>query len=156
MGMFGDLMGKIFRAGANAEAPKDVAKGGGVPESRVQAAQRQGVPVAVAVPGAPGAPGTRPAGMSTNAATSNVDVAAILDKMASSNKEKLDWKKSIVDLMKLVGMDSSLSARKELAKDLNYTGDMNDSAKMNMWLHKEVMRKLAENGGRVPADLLSR
>ena len=154
MGMFGDLMGKIFRAGANAEAPKDIARGGGVPESRVQAAQRQGVPVAIAVPGAPGAPGTRPAGMSADA-TSNVDVAAILDRMASANKEKLDWKRSIVDLMKLVGMDSSITARKELAKDLNYTGDTNDSAKMNMWLHKEVMRKLAENGGRVPPDLLS-
>jgi hypothetical protein len=75
--------------------------------------------------------------------------------MAASNKEKLDWKHSIVDLMKLVGMDSSLSARKELADDLHYTGDKNDSAKMNMWLHKEVMRKLAENGGKVPADLLS-
>jgi hypothetical protein len=57
--------------------------------------------------------------------------------------------------MKLVGMDSSLSERKELAADLHYTGDTNDSAKMNVWLHKEVMKKLAENGGKVPADLLS-
>jgi hypothetical protein len=149
MGMFGDLMGKIFRAGANAEAPKDAARGGAVPESRVQAAARQGVPVAVAVPGAPGAPG------SSSTVQGSVDVASILDRMAASNKEKLDWKRSIVDLMKLVGMDSSLSARKALAADLKYTGDTNDSAKMNMWLHKEVMRKLAENGGKVPADLLS-
>ena len=147
MGMFSDLMGKIFRAGARAEAPPDAARGG-KPESRVQAAARQGVPVAQAVPGAP-APAGRPAAMA------GVDVAATLDKLAAASKEKLDWKHSIVDLMKLVGMDSSLSARKELAKDLNYTGDMSDSAKMNMWLHKQVMQKLAENGGKVPADLLS-
>jgi Domain of unknown function (DUF3597) len=68
--------------------------------------------------------------------------------------EHLDWKKSIVDLMKLVGMDSSLSARKELAKDLGYAGDMNDSASMNIWLHSAVMKKLADNGGKVPAELL--
>ena len=74
--------------------------------------------------------------------------------MAAKNSEKLDWKKSIVDLMKLVGMDSSLSERKELAKELGYTGDMNDSAKMNVWLHKQVLHKLAENGGKVPQNLL--
>jgi len=142
MGMFSDLMGKIFRGGSD-NAGLEGAKFGEKPESRVQAANRQGVPVGQAVPGtAPGA-----------GATSQVDVAAILDKMASSNKEKLDWKHSIVDLMKLVGMDSSVTARKELASDLKYTGDTSDSAKMNMWLHKEVMRKLAANGGKVPADL---
>lgn len=84
-----------------------------------------------------------------------MDVAAILNGLAAKNPEKLDWKHSIVDLLKLLGLDSSLAERKELAADLNYTGDTNDSATMNMWLHKEVMRKLAENGGRVPADLLS-
>ena len=144
MGLFGTLMQKIFRAGAVAEAPPDALKPGMSGESRVEAARRQGVPVAAAVPGA-----AAPAG----APAAKVDVAAVLEKMAASNKEKLDWKHSIVDLMKLVGMDSSLSARKELADDLKYTGDKNDSAKMNMWLHKEVMRKLAENGGKVPADL---
>lgn len=82
-----------------------------------------------------------------------VDIEATLDKMAADNPQKLDWRHSIVDLMKLVGMDSSLSARKELADDLKYSGDKSDSATMNMWLHKEVMRKLAENGGKVPADL---
>jgi hypothetical protein len=82
-----------------------------------------------------------------------VDVEAVLVKLASQNKEKLDWQKSIVDLMKLLDLDSSLSARKELAKELNYTGDMNDSAKMNIWLHKQVMIKLAENGGKVPDSL---
>ena len=82
-----------------------------------------------------------------------VDVEARLDKLAADSKQELDWRHSIVDLMKLVGMDSSLSARKELADDLNYQGDKSDSATMNMWLHKEVMRKLAENGGKVPANL---
>jgi hypothetical protein len=89
------------------------------------------------------------------AAQGPVDIEAILNRMAANHPEKLDWKHSIVDLMKLVGMDSSLAERKELAADLKYTGDTNDSATMNMWLHKEVMRKLAENGGRVPADLLN-
>jgi len=84
---------------------------------------------------------------------SEVDVEAILTKLASQNAEKLDWRKSIVDLMKLLKLDSSLSARKELAKELHYTGDTNDSATMNIWLHKQVMLKLAENGGKVPDDL---
>ena len=83
----------------------------------------------------------------------NVDVEAVLTNLAGQNKEKLDWRSSIVDLMKLLDLDSSLSARKELAKELNYTGDMNDSAKMNVWLHKQVMIKLAENGGKVPDSL---
>lgn len=86
---------------------------------------------------------------------SQVDVEAVLTKLASENKEKLDWRKSIVDLMKLLKLDSSFSARKELAKELGYTGDTNDSASMNIWLHKQVMQKLAANGGTVPADLKS-
>ena len=84
---------------------------------------------------------------------SQVDVAAVLTALAAKNKEKLDWRKSIVDLMKLLGLDSSLSARKELAQELHYTGDMSDSASMNIWLHKQVMQKLADNGGKVPDDL---
>src|SRR6266576_1249899 len=83
-----------------------------------------------------------------------VDVTAILNDLAKKNPEKLDWKRSIVDLMKLVGMDSSFAARKQLAEELHYTGDPNDSASMNIWLHKEVLRKLAENGGKVPQELL--
>jgi hypothetical protein len=83
-----------------------------------------------------------------------VDVAAVLTKLAEQNKEKLDWRKSIVDLMKLLNLDSSLGARKQLAQELHYTGDLSDSASMNVWLHKQVMQKLAENGGKVPADLL--
>jgi hypothetical protein len=85
-----------------------------------------------------------------------VDVTAILDKLTAANTQKLDWRHSIVDLMKLVGMDSSLGARRELAADLKYSGDTGDTATMNIWLHKEVMKKLAENGGKVPQELLSR
>lgn len=149
MGLFGNLMNKIFHAASNAEAPPDAYKPGQSHESRVEAANRQGVPVAQA---APGAPATANAGAAP--ARQQVDVEAVLDKMAASHGEKLDWRHSIVDLMKLVGMESSLAERKELAADLKYTGDTNDSAKMNIWLHSEVMRKLAENGGKVPADLL--
>lgn len=145
MGFFGNLMNKIFHGAAEAEAPHDALQPGQSNESRVQAANRQGVPVGQAVPGA---------GLGTATATA-IDVGAHLDRLAASHGEKLDWKHSIVDLLKLVGMDSSLAARKELAEDLNYTGDKGDSATMNMWLHKEVMRKLAENGGKVPANLLS-
>ena len=82
-----------------------------------------------------------------------VDVAAILSKLAASNKESLDWQKSIIDLMKLLNLDLSLAARKELADELHYSGDKNDSATMNIWLHKQVMQKLAENGGNVPDEL---
>ena len=73
--------------------------------------------------------------------------------MASKNPQKLDWRHSIVDLMKLLGLDSGFQARKELAQELGYTGDTGDSAAMNMWLHKQVMQKLAENGGKVPDEL---
>ena len=83
-----------------------------------------------------------------------MDVAAILDGLAAKNSEKLDWKRSIVDLMKLVGMDSSFGARKQLANELHYTGDPNDSAAMNVWLHKQVLIKLSQNGGKVPQELL--
>ena len=84
----------------------------------------------------------------------NVDVQQVLDKMSKDSTERLNWKTSIVDLLKLVKIDSSLSSRKELASELQYSGDKNDSAAMNMWLHKEVMKKLSENGGKVPAELL--
>jgi len=94
------------------------------------------------------APGSAPAG-----SINDVDVAGILTNLASEKKEKLDWRTSIVDLMKLLDLDSSVSARKELAQELQYSGDMNDSASMNVWLHKQVMRKLAENGGKVPEEL---
>jgi hypothetical protein len=79
-----------------------------------------------------------------------VDVDQILQGLERQSSQKLDWQHSIVDLMKLVGMDSSLSARKQLARELNYSGDTNDSATMNIWLHQQVMRKLEENGGKIP------
>jgi hypothetical protein len=122
-------MGKIFHHAAVAERPYDAATPG-----QIAAATGSATAAATATP---------------------VDVEAVLDKLAAGNKEKLDWKHSIVDMMKLVGMDSSLAARKELAADLHYSGDTNDSAAMNIWLHKEVMKKLAENGGHVPASLLA-
>lgn len=144
MGLFNSLMSKIFGHATPAAT-------GGTPAA----------PTTTGQPGAaPTAPGTAPAAGAAGTATVAappppvVDVAAVLNGLAVKNPEKLDWKRSIVDLMKLVGMDSSLSARKELARDLHYTGDMNDSASMNVWLHKEVLRKLSENGGKVPQDLL--
>jgi Domain of unknown function (DUF3597) len=82
-----------------------------------------------------------------------VDVAAIVDKAVAAHKEKLEWRTSIVDLMKALDIDSSLAARKELAKELGYTGDTNDSASMNVWLHKQVMAKRAANGGKLPPEI---
>ena len=82
-----------------------------------------------------------------------VDVAPILDKAVAAKKEKLEWRTSIVDLMKALDIDSSFSARKELAKELGYTGDSNDSASMNIWLHKQVMIKLAANSGKLPPEI---
>lgn len=88
------------------------------------------------------------------ATTSSVDIATNLDRAAANSGQKLDWRHSIVDLMKALGMDASLSERKELAAELNYSGNEHDSARMNMFLHKALMKKLSENGGKVPADLL--
>jgi hypothetical protein len=88
-------------------------------------------------------------------ALSAVDLVALMESKAAAAGQPLNWRTSIVDLMKLLNLDSSLGARKELASELGYTGDMNDSATMNIWLHKQVMKKVAENGGTVPADLLS-
>jgi hypothetical protein len=90
---------------------------------------------------------------SGGAVAGSVDVAAILDKAVAAKKEKLEWRTSIVDLMKALDVDSSLSARKELAKDLKYPGDTNDSAAMNIWLHKQMMAQLAANGGKLPPDM---
>ena len=86
-------------------------------------------------------------------AAATVDVAPILDKAVAAKGEKLAWRTSIVDLMKALDINSSFTARKELAKELGYTGDSNDSASMNIWLHKQVMTKLAANGGKLPADI---
>ena len=82
-----------------------------------------------------------------------VDVAPILDKAVAAKHEKLEWRTSIVDLMKALDIDSSLATRKELARELGYGGDSNDSASMNVWLHKQVMAKLAANGGKLPPEI---
>ncbi|HKQ12828.1 MAG TPA: DUF3597 domain-containing protein [Steroidobacteraceae bacterium] len=97
------------------------------------------------------APPQRPAAAP---AQQTVDVEAVLEKMAADNGQKLNWRTSIVDLMKLVGMDSSFENRRELARELGYTGDPGDSAAMNIWLHKRVMKELAAHGGKVPANML--
>ncbi|MDE2579878.1 MAG: DUF3597 domain-containing protein [Hyphomicrobiales bacterium] len=108
-------------------------------------------PPPAGAPAAPAASTSAPAAPA--AAPASVDVNAIMEGLAAKHAEKLNWKTSIVDLLKLLGLDSSLSARQELARELHYTGDMHDSAAMNIWLHKEVLQKIAANGGKLPADL---
>jgi hypothetical protein len=109
-----------------------------------------GTPAAAAPP----APVAAPAAAAVAAApAAPVDIDAILTAAAASVNYETNWRSSIVDLMKLCGLDSSLGNRKELATELGYTGDMGDSASMNIWLHRQVMNQLAANGGHVPADL---
>jgi hypothetical protein len=108
-----------------------------------------------AKPAAPAAPAATPAAAAAPKPISDVDVVAQLEKRAAAHKEKLNWRTSIVDLMKLLDMDSSLSERKALATELGCPANlMDDSASMNMWLHKEVLKRIAANGGNVPANLL--
>lgn len=122
-------------------------------------AQPQQGDVAVAARPDPAATSAAAAGVAAQgsaqatAAASPVDVAQVMDGLAGQNSQKLNWRSSIVDLMKLLDLDSSLQARKELATELGYSGAKDGSAEMNMWLHKQVMQKLAENGGKVPAEL---
>jgi Domain of unknown function (DUF3597) len=133
MSIFGDIMSAIFGHSASA-APVGSAPQGQPPS----APQVQPVPTSATA---------KPAAQTT------IDVAAVLDGLAKQKKQKLKWRISIVDLMKLLDLDSSAAARKRLAEELHYQGDMKNSAKMNVWLHKQVMIKLAENGGKVPEDL---
>jgi hypothetical protein len=126
MSIFGKIMSAIFGTKADAATPGTTTTAAG---------------------------GSAPSAGSATAPAATVDVAPILDKAVADKKEKLEWRTSIVDLMKALDIDSSLTARKELAKELNYTGDTNDSASMNIWLHKQVMTKLAANGGKLPADI---
>jgi hypothetical protein len=105
-----------------------------------------------APPSSTSTPGPAPT-PSPTPAPKEVDVEAVLTQLNAKSPQKLNWQTSIVDLMKLVGMDSSLQHRKELAAELGYKGDPNDSAAMNVWLHKAVMQKLAANGGKVPDTL---
>jgi Domain of unknown function (DUF3597) len=130
MSIFGKIMGAIFGSHASATPAGGTAPAGSAP-----------------APASAGSSATRAA------PPQSVDVAAIVDKAAAASGEKLEWRTSIVDLMKALGIDSSLTARKELAKELGYTGDMNDSASMNIWLHKQVMAKLAANGGKLPPEI---
>ena len=109
---------------------------------------------APATPSTPAPAATSAAPAASPSTSAPVDVAPILDAAVKKSGQKLDWRHSIVDLMKALGMDASLAERKELAAELGYTGDTGDSAKMNMWLHKALMKKLSENGGKVPAELL--
>ena len=127
MSIFSAILDKILPSRANA-AP--------VPPAAAPAADAASAPAAAPAPAGPA-----------------VDVAAVLADMQAKHPEKLNWKTSIVDLLKLLGLDSSLTARKQLAAELGYDGSTDDSAAMNIWLHKQVMRKLAENGGKLPDDL---
>ena len=111
------------------------------------------VPTQTTAPTSTSAP-LSPAGSAGSAATGPVDVAAILDKAVKEKGQKLDWRHSIVDLMKALDMEASLAERKELAQELHYDGDPGDSGKMNMFLHKALLKRLSENGGTVPAELL--
>lgn len=166
MSILGKIMGAIFGTDAKAQAaPTPPAS----PEVRGPAAtpgtgQAAGLGAAVASgPTSASAPAQAEAPAQASAAATtatpgkaaDVDVAEVLDRAVADKGQKLNWRTSIVDLMKALDLDSSLAARKELASDLHYTGDTSDSATMNMWLHKALMKRLAENGGRVPDDLKS-
>ena len=140
MSIFGKIMGAIFGSHASATPASGGATTGG-------SASASGASTASSSAG-PSAASTASA-----APAQTVDVAAIVDKAAAATGEKLAWRTSIVDLMKALNIDSSLTARKELAKELGYTGDTNDSATMNIWLHKQVMAKLAANGGKLPPEI---
>lgn len=134
MSIFGSILGKIFGA-----TPAEAAPGAAA------------APAADATPAAADAPATVPA-----AAAANVDIVKVLDDLNETNPETLDWRVSIVDLLKVLGLDSSLHARKQLAAELKYDGDTDDSAAMNIWLHKKVIDLVAANGGKVPGDLLKK
>ena len=134
MGILSNIFHKIFP--------------GSHPAASGPAATTQAAPAPATTTAAPAAPAPAPA-----APMAEVDVEAILSGMQASAGQPLNWRSSIVDLLKLLGLDSSLQSRKELAAELHYTGDTSDSASMNIWLHRQVMNKLAANGGKVPADL---
>ena len=162
MSLFGTIMSKIFHhPAANAQGSGQPATASGAQQGQYapsQNAQQGGASGSGQASGAqatraPNAGGPTASAQGAVGAGQPVDVEAVLNDMARNHSEKLNWRTSIVDLMKLLGLDSSLAARKSLAQELHYSGDMNDSAAMNMWLHRQVMTKLAQNGGKVPADL---
>jgi uncharacterized protein DUF3597 len=147
--IFGSIVSKIFghREAAAAQPGAQPAAASSAPQSAAAPAGQQAPPPAASTRGT--------AAQASAPQQQPVDVAAVLTDMAAKQPQKPDWRHSIVDLMKLLGLDSGLQARKELAQELGYTGDTGDSAAMNIWLHKQVMQKLAENGGKVPDDLRS-
>jgi hypothetical protein len=152
MSIFGKIMSAIFGSSPATAAPVGGTTAGATPAGGSSSATA--APAGGTTAGAPPAGGYSSAAAAPAAAPAQtVDVASILDKAVVAKKEKLEWRTSIVDLMKALDIDSSLGARKELAKELGYAGDTNDSASMNIWLHKQVMTKLAANGGKLPPEI---
>jgi len=167
MSIFDKIKGAIFgtRASAapapNPASPQPTASAGAAPSTAAPSPSSPApTPTPVATPAAPSPSPTTPAAPTPTVTPAStpvaepVDVAAMLDQAVKAKGQPLDWRKSIVDLMKALDLDSSLAERKALAKELHYTGDTEDSATMNVWLHKALLKKLSENGGKVPADLL--
>jgi hypothetical protein len=147
MSIFDSIRDAIFRHGGSAPGTPAARSAPPVSAPPPRAQTSAPSPPTAPKPANP-APSSAPA-----AAPAAVDIETTLDKLASQNGQKLNWRTSIVDLMKLLDLDSSLEHRKQLAKELGYTGNPQDSASLNIWLHKEVMAKLAANGGKVPATL---
>jgi|tagenome__1003787_1003787.scaffolds.fasta_scaffold18976813_1 hypothetical protein len=150
MSIFGKIKDTIFGSAKAKEAAPVGADGA---SSSATPASTSAAPPAATSP-AQTSPAVATASVGA-APMSQVDIEGVLTQRAAESKQKLDWRRSIVDLMKLLDLDSSLAARKELAKELNYTGSTDDSAAMNIWLHKQVMIKLAASGGKVPDELKS-
>lgn len=154
MGIFSKIKDAIFGhpAAAADSTPVQPSPSAGIPAepSATSAAPIGGT--APVTPATSGAAST--ATQSAPAQTQPVEIALILDAAVKSSGQKLDWKHSIVDFMKALGMDASLAERRELAEELGYTGEKDGSAAMNTWLHKALLNKLSENGGKVPAELL--
>jgi Domain of unknown function (DUF3597) len=155
MSIFGNIMSAIFGGAAHAEGAPPAAAPDAPTQVAAAAPSTSPAQAPTAMPTAPvsTSPDKQPNSTAPASSRAPVDVMAILDKIDDETDEKLDWSASIVDLMKLLKLDSSLAARKQLAKELGYTGDTKNSAEMNVWLHKQVMTKLAENGGIVPKEL---
>jgi len=149
MSVFGKIMSGIFGHAAATPASGGAAPGATVPGGAAASTGSSAAPSSAA----PSSTASSSAAPPSAAPARTVEVAPILDKAVAAHKEKLEWRTSIVDMMKALDIDSSLAARKELAKELGYTGDTNDSASMNVWLHKQVMAKLAANGGRLPPEI---
>jgi hypothetical protein len=151
MSVFGKIMSAIFGHSASATPTGSGAGTNAAPTGGV--APADAAPMSGGTAAAPAPSGAAPSTSTPAAPPHSVDVAAIVDKAAAAKHEKLEWRTSIVDLMKALDIDSSLAARKELAKELSYSGDTNDSASMNVWLHKQVMAQLAANGGKLPPEI---